>query len=257
MKILADADKPLTQRDIHEQMTTSRSTLGRTLGQMTEFDWLIETPEGYQLSALGAKICREFESLIDSLQLADEYSPLLGALPVEVLDFDLDLLSEAHITEATPGTPFAPVERAIEIRESSDTVRELTPVLAKESTRRLRERISRSTSGKTIELIVPVQLIEQLQEDSQYASLLEPIIVSDSARVYAYPGDFPWLLSLLDGCILFGTFDDDGHPVALIETAHPEIITWAESRYQTYLDKSDCLSTIGSDWERNPYQSNS
>lgn len=250
MKIIADADEPLTQRDIHEQMATSRSTLGRTLGQMTEFEWLIETPEGYKLSALGAKICREFEALLDSLQLADEYSPVLGGLPVEVLDFDLDLLSEAEITEATPGTPFAPVERAIEIRESSGTVRELTPVLFRESTRRFRERIARSTPGETIELVVPVPLIEQLQEDSQYSSMLEPIIASNSAEVYAYPGDIPWLLSLLDGCILFGTFDDDGHPVALIETSNPDIITWAESRYQTYLDESDYLSTIRSARER-------
>lgn len=145
------------------------------------------------------------------------------------------------------------MERAIEIRESSDTVRELTPVLFRESTRRFRDRIARSTPGDTIELVVPVRLIDQLQEDSQYSSMLEPIIDSNSAEVYAHPGDIPWLLSLLDGCILFGTFDDDGHPVALIETSHPEIIAWAESRYRAYLDESDYLSAIPSNRERNSY----
>lgn len=239
MKVLADADEPLTQRDIHEQISASRSTLGRTLDQMATFDWLIETPEGYRLSALGAKICREFESLIDSLQIADEYSPLLGALPAEVLDFDLGLLTEADITEATPGTPFAPVERAIEIRRSSDSVKELTPVLVKESTRRLRERINSSTSGENIEIIIPAELLKHIQEDPQYAGFLEAIVASNTAEVYAYPGDIPWLLSLLDDCILFSTFDDNGRPVALIETDHPQIVAWAESRYQTYRNAAD------------------
>lgn len=247
MKVLANADDPLTLRDIHDQITASRSTLGRTLDQMAGFDWLIETPDGYRLSALGAQICREFESLLDSLEMADKYSPLLGALPVEVLDFDLNLLSEADIVEATPATPFAPVERAIEIRQSSTVVKELIPVLVKESTRRLRERISRSTAEETIELVVPTKLLEHSQEDSYYTSLLEPILASETAHVYAYPGEIPWLLSLLDGCILFGTFDDDGHPVALIETDHPEIITWAESRYRTYLEAADPVSHLQAD----------
>lgn len=247
MKVLADADEPLTQRDIHEQISASRSTLGRTLDQMAAFDWLIETPEGYRLSALGAKICREFESLLDSLQMADEYSPLLGALPAEVLDFDLGLLSGADITEATPGTPFAPVERAIEIRQSSDSVRELTPVLVKESTRQLCERVCHSPSGETIEIVVPAELLDHIRETSQYVGLLETLVTADTADVYAYPGNIPWLLSLLDGCILFGTFDDDGRPVALIETDHPEIITWAESRYLTYLEAADSVSHLGTD----------
>lgn len=247
MKVLADADEPLTQRDIHEQISVSRSTLGRTLDQMVAFDWILETSEGYRLSAFGAKICREFESLIDSLQMADEYSPLLGSLPAEILDFDLGLLREADITEATPGTPFAPVERAIEIRQSSDTVKELTPVLVKDSTRRLRERIARSTSEETIEIVVPATLLEQIQDDPQYASLLQPIVASNVARVFVYPGDIPWLLSLLDGCILFGTFDDGGRPIALIETDHHEIITWAESRYRTYLEAADRVSHLQTD----------
>lgn len=247
MKVLADADEPVTQRDIHEEISASRSTLGRTLDQMAAFDWIIETPRGYRLSAFGAEICREFESFIDSLQTADEYSPLLGALPSEVLDFDLGLLEEAEITEATPSTPLAPVERAIEIRQSSDSVRELTPVLVKESTRRLCERITRGTSGETVEIVVPADVLEHIRDDPQYAGLLEPLVDSETARVYAYPGDIPWLLSLLDGCILFGTFDDDGRPVALIETDHPEIITWAESRYETYLNAADHVSHLPPD----------
>lgn len=244
MKVLADADEPLTLRDIHERITASRSTLGRTLDQMADFDWIIETPDGYRLSALGAQICREFESLLDSLQLVDTYSPLLGALPMEVLDFDLRLLEEADIVEATPATPFAPVERAIEIRRASDSVKELTPVLVKESTRRLRERLSRERGDETIELVVPTSVLEHSKEDATYTDLLQPIVESANAEVYGYPGKIPWLLSLLDGCILFGTFDDDGHPVALIETDNPEIITWAESRYRTYQEAADPLVNL-------------
>lgn len=249
MQVLADADEPLPQRAIHDQISASRSTLGRTLDQMAAFDWLIESPEGYKLSAFGAAICQEFEALVDALQLADEYSPLLGALPAEALDFDLGLLSSADLTEATPGTPFAPVERAIEIRQRSESVKELTPVLVKESTRRLRERLSRSTAEGTIELVIPVELLEHIQEDSQYASLVDPIIASPAADVYAYPGDIPWLLSLLDGCILFGTFDDEGRPVALIETDHPDIATWAEARYQTYRQAADPVADLQTDIE--------
>lgn len=244
MKVLADANGPLTKRDIHENISASRSTLGRTLDQMAAFDWLIETPEGYRLSALGATICREFESLLESLEMADEYSPLLGTLPAAVIDFDLGLLEEATITEATPGTPFAPVERAIEIRQSSESVRELTPVLLKESTRRLRDRLSRTPSSEPIEIVVPAELLEQLEEDSPYAALLEPMITSNTADIYASPANIPWLLSLLDGCILFGTFDDEGRPVALIETDHPEIIDWAESRYRSYLDAADRVTHL-------------
>lgn len=244
MKVLAGAEEPLSQRDVHEQISASRSTLGRTLDQMAAFDWILETPDGYRLSAFGAQICREFESLIDALQVADRYSPLLGTLPAEVLDFDLGLLEEAEITEATPATPFAPVERAIEIRRASESVRELTPVLVKESTRRLRERIRRATPAEPIEIVVPGDLLEHVQEDPQYASLMETVVASDTAQVYAYPGDIPWLLSLLDGCILFGTFDDDGRPVALIETDNPEIIAWAESRYDRYLAAADRVSHL-------------
>lgn len=239
MKVLADADEPLSQRDIHDKISASRSTLGRTVDQMAAFDWLLETTEGYRLSALGAEICRNFEDLLESLQIADEYSPLLGALPAEVLDFDLEMLDRAEIIEATPGTPFAPVERAIDIRQSSTSVKELTPVLIQESTRRLCERISNSARDEAVEIIVPTDLLDQIRVDSQYADLLETLIMSETAEVYGYPDDVPWLLSILDGCIVFGTFDGDGRPAAVIETDHPEIIEWAKIRYRRYLERAE------------------
>lgn len=242
MKVLADADGTLTQREIHDGISASRSTLGRTLDQMAAFDCIIETPSGYRLSALGAEICNEFESLLSSLRIADQYSPILGSLPAEVVDFDIELLREAEITEATPGTPFAPVERAMEIRTSSDSVKELTPVLVKESTRRLCDRVSRSDSTGTVEVIVPTEVIEQIEADSQYVGLLETLVSSDAAAVHTFPGEVPWLLTILDGCIIFGTFDDDGRPTAVIETSRAEIITWAESRYRNYLEAAKRLT---------------
>lgn len=236
------AEGPKGRRDLHDRLDTSRTTLSRSLDRMTEFGWIEQESNGdpYRLTALGGHVEREFSDLLEGLQIGDRLAPLLRRASVDEFDLDPRELADARVVEATPEQPLAPVERAMEARARSDSIREFATVVMQESADQIHERIEQADEDATIEVILDASVASAMREDVEYSADLERAI-DDGAVDYYVHDDLPYLLALLDERVLLGVVDERGTPLALVESDANPVYEWAEETFLQYREDADPL----------------
>jgi predicted transcriptional regulator len=240
LRVLAEG--PKGRRDLHDRLDASRTTLSRSLDRMAEFGWIEQQSNGspYRLTALGAHIEREFSELLEGLEVGDRLAPLLQRASVDEFDLDPRELADADVVEATAEQPLAPVERAMEARAQSDSIREFATVVMQESADQIHERIERAAADATIEVILDSSVASSMREDADYSADLERAIADGAVDYYVHE-DLPYLLALLDDRVLLGVVDERGTPLALVESDSESVSEWAERTFERYRDNAESL----------------
>jgi predicted transcriptional regulator len=225
----------VTKREIETAVGTSRSTVTRSLDQMVEFGWVEESAMEYRLTALGEHVVDAFAELREAVTVGEHLAPLLRRVPPEAFDIDLSHLADARVTEATPAEPLAPIDRVTEIRADSETVRELSSVVASDSAAQVAERAAAGDTDH--EIVLTADLVESLTDGSDYGDAFEA--ARGAVDFYVYDGTFPYLLALLDDRVAFGVVNEDDTPSALVESTDERVYEWAEETYRSYRDAAD------------------
>ncbi|WP_255152509.1 helix-turn-helix transcriptional regulator [Halorarius halobius] len=226
-----------TRRELRERVDASRSTVSRSLDRMVEFGWVLDGNGSYRLTPLGRHAAATFAEARESFETAARLAPLLGRVPAGAFDLSPADLADAEVTTATAMEPLAPIERVTEIRADSETVRELSSVVARNSAEQV---VARADAGDTDhELVLTADLVASLTDSSDYGDAFEA--TRDAVDVYVYDGEFPFLLTLLDDRVAFGVVSADDTPEALVESTDPEVYAWAESTYRDYREAADPL----------------
>jgi predicted transcriptional regulator len=240
LRVLAEG--PKGHRDLHDRLGASRTTLSRSLDRMSEFGWIEQRSNGspYRLTALGAHVEREFSELLEGLEVGDRLAPLLQRASVDEFDLDPRELADADVVEATAEQPLTPVERAMEARAQSESIREFATVVMQESADQIHERIERAAADATIEVVLDASVASSMREDADYSADLERAI-ADGAVDYYVHDDLPYLLALLDERVLLGVVDERGTPLALVESDAESVYEWAGRTFERYRDAAESL----------------
>jgi predicted transcriptional regulator len=240
LRVLAEG--PKGKRDLHDRLDASRTTLSRSLDRMAEFGWVERKSNGdpYRLTALGAHVEREFSDLLEGLEIGDRLAPLLGRASLEEFDLDPRELADARVVEATPEQPLAPVERAMEARAESDSIREFATVVMQESADQIHDRIEHADDEATIEVVLDASVAAAMREDADYSEDLQQALADGAVDYYVHE-DLPYLLALLDERVLLGVVDERGTPVALVESDAETVYEWGERTFEQYRTAADPL----------------
>lgn len=231
-------------RQLAENGTCERSTLGsdlpasdrtvkRTLTEFEERDWIVQTPSGYALTAMGDHVLTTYESAVESLETAEDIKPFLKRIPGDTCDVPIPALRDAEIVEAGGRNPSAPLERALTFRRGADHLRELSSIVTRESAEQLRRRV-RNGAIQEAEIILEREVVETIESSPEYREGFDEIVQATSVSVFVSESSFPFLLALKPAEVALGVTDEQGFPTALVISDSETVYDWTESVYERF-----------------------
>ncbi|MEF8871505.1 MAG: HTH domain-containing protein [Haloarculaceae archaeon] len=232
LRLLA-AEGPCRQSTLADALGVSDRTVKRTLDDIEAREWVVPTESGYALTALGSHVIDTYETATESLSAAATLEPLLTHLRGDICDIPVDAFADAEVVEATKSSPNAPIERALSFRQSADSLRELSSIVAKESADQLHQRVA---DGKIadVELVLERDVLDTIEANPEYSKSFDEIADSAEVSVYIHSGPFPFLVALTERRVAIGATNDDGFPAALVVSSSPDARSWAESVYEAF-----------------------
>ncbi|WP_458188699.1 helix-turn-helix transcriptional regulator [Haladaptatus sp. NG-WS-4] len=223
---------PQTRSELRSATEASKATISRLLGDFESRGWVARDGNRYALTPLGEYVSSSFVNLYDHMTTASDLRELLPWFPLEELDFGLDLevLTGARITAATPDNPMAPVARVLDIERESTSTNTLADRLPEPCIKARHEAVVGGT--QTCELVTTPEVIESVMTSS-YADKFEEIVAADRSTVFAYDGDVePG--GIYDGTAYLIVADDRDVNVGVIESDDPDFVDRLSETFEEY-----------------------
>lgn len=231
---------PRTRSELRSATDASSATISRLLGDFEARGWVERDGDRYALTPLGEYVADAFVDLYDRMATACDLRELLPWFPLGVLDveFDLDVLTGARLTAATPDDPMAPVARVLDIERESTSTSTLADRLPEPCVKARHEAVVDGT--QTCELVTTQGVVESVMESS-YAEEFGDIVAADGATVYAYDGDVgPG--GIHDGTAYLIVADDRDVNVGVIESDDPALVDRLTRTFEGYREASTRLT---------------
>ncbi|WP_226041613.1 MarR family transcriptional regulator [Natrinema sp. DC36] len=231
---------PRTRAELRTATEASKATISRLLGDFESRGWVARNGHRYALTPLGEYVASEFIDLYDHMTTASDLRELLPWFPLGELDieFDLEVLTEARITAATPDDPMAPVARVLDIERESTRTKTLADKFPEPCVDARHEAVV--GGSQTMELVTTLTVIEAVMA-SPCADEFEDIVAADRAAVYIYDGDVP-PGGIYDGTAYRIVLDDRDVSVGLIESDDPALVDRLTETFDEYRDASTRLT---------------
>lgn len=232
---------PRTRSELRSVTEASSATISRLLGDFESRGWVARDGNRYALTPLGEYVASEFIDLYDHMTTASDLRELLPWFPLGALDveFDLEILTGARITAATPDDPMAPVARVLDIERESTRTNTLADKFPEPCIEARHEAVVGGT--QTMELVTTPAVIESVMT-SPCADEFEDIVAADRSTVYVYDGDVP-PGGIYDGTAYLIVLDDRDVSVGLIESDDPALVDRLTETVDEYREASTRLTT--------------
>lgn len=229
------------QRTVAADVDASRRTVKRALDALEGRGWVArERGTGpYRVSALGDLVLDAYLDVLERLSVADRLGPFLAHVPAAAFDLDPVALADAEVVARGGNTPYAPMDRVLEVRRNASRVREVVDVIQADSASQLRERVE--DGDLTAEVVLQAGVLDAVGEHDGYAAEFEAALAADGATFHVTEADVPFVFGLMDDQVVVGVTDDEGMPGALVVSDDPAVREWAESLFEAYRDGAEEL----------------
>ncbi|MFC5366191.1 helix-turn-helix transcriptional regulator [Salinirubrum litoreum] len=242
------AARPRTRSELRSATEASKATISRLLGDFERRGWVGRDGKRYALTPLGEHVANTFIELYGHMKTASDLRELLPWFPLGELDveFDLEVLTSARITAATPDNPLAPVARVLEIERESTRTQTLADRLPEPCIKARHEAVVAGT--QTSELVTTPAVIESVRA-SPYADKFEDIVAGST--VYIADSDVP-PGGIHDGTAYLIVADDRDVNVGVIESDDPALVDRLAETFDRYREASIRLTASALENEREP-----
>lgn len=232
---------PRTRAELRRTTDASKATISRLLGDFQSRGWAVREGNYYALTPLGEYVASTFIDLHDHMATASDLRELLPWFPLGELDveFDLEILSGAGVTAATPDNPMAPVARVLEIERESTQTKTLADRLPKSCLKARHEAVVGGT--QTSELVTTSAVVASVMA-SPSAEQFEDIVAAERSTVYVHDGDVP-PGGIHDGTAYLIVADERDANVGVIESDDPALVDQLAETFETYREESTRLTT--------------
>lgn len=221
-----------TRRELRESIDVSKPTLGRVLAGFEERDWIRSDGREYALTPIGRLLAEEFEGMMETVEATQELRDLAPRLPLEEMDFDIRLLSEARITRPTPEDASAHVRREEALLAESEQVRFLCNQAHPPTVEAYRDRVVED--GLSMEAIITGDAIDAASEDPAMRPHLRDLVESDRATIYRTDDPVSVMVGLIDDLVSIVPLDESGVPCAFIESERDPVREWVSDTLADY-----------------------
>jgi len=234
------ASGPRTRSELRRATESSRATISRLLGDFESRGWVARDGQQYALTPLGEYVADAFVEVYDRMETASDLRELLPWFPLEGLDveFDLEMLTGARLTAATPDNPMAPVARVLAIEREAAQTNTLADRFPEPCVKARHEAVV--DGDQRCELVTTQAGVESVMTSS-YAEQFEDFVAADRATVYVHDGDLP-PGGIHDGTAYLIVADDQEVNVGVIESDEPAIVDQLSSTFEEYREASTRLT---------------
>jgi predicted transcriptional regulator len=230
---------PRDRAELQAATGIPRATVGRVVTEFEARGWVGHDGRRYSLSPLGRFLAVEFGSLIEGVETMRKLRGVIEWLPTEEFDFSLERFADADVTLSRPSNTSAPVERAAELVDEGEEVRILAFGSAPSVLEAAHRRTVRGT--QSFEIVFAAETLDALVADVDVGAWLRELAACERGAVLRYDGVVPYNLAVIGGTANFALIDEHDAPSALIESADPEIHSWAVSTFDAYRRGSEPL----------------
>lgn len=230
------AEHPGSPAELAEELSLSRRSVQRHLGQFVDRGWAHRADGAYRLTVTGELVVEEHAAYLDALDHVESFGEFFAHLPDREHAPEPRWLDAATLATATPETPQAPVRHYLDgVGEfETERVRMLSPVLSRQFHDAHAEL---ALEGVHTELVMSADTVKRARELNP--GEFELVVGVDVLDLYRHPGDVPVGLTLGDERLLVGAYADDGQLRACVASAHPEFYRWGERLFERYRDRAE------------------
>jgi predicted transcriptional regulator len=225
-------NQPRNRDELEAELSASKRTVSRVLTELTQKGYLQEGPAGFRLTTFGEVVAEAYLDYSDRFELAEKYRPFLANVDSTAVDLDITALRGASLTVAGDVNPYAPLDRALELRQDATQIRVVTPLIEKRSMEQLTARMERG-EDLNFEAIFPQRLYETVKSQRGYDGAFEREVQSDSVELRISPDSIDVIYSIIDDIVALGATVDN-EPYALLESKNPDLRAWVEQTIDEY-----------------------
>lgn len=231
---MRDSGAPLSQRDISDRCGISKSTAHRNVKSLIDKGILRKENGGYVLTDLGEVVADETAGYISRIKKARE-NPNVPDFALGT-GLEIEHVVNGKVTRSSRGNPLAPLARLAEVTEKAEEVRVLTNSVARES---LDAGLGRVLDGEQdIEVVVGERVLESMLGTGWLGDRLLEAVSTENLRIWIYEGLVPHQICVIDGKLCYSIENENGMPVALLETENDEAIRWAKRVFEKHRDEA-------------------
>lgn len=224
------------RHDLEEVTGTSRTTLGRILGEFEGRGWAERTVDGtYTATPRGAHIVAAFDPLHGAMETVHSLGEAVALLPTDELSIGLHHFSDATVRRPAPNEPAEAGRGMADLLADASQFRTLTFIAPPVP---VGEAMADGVLGGHLaaEHVLAGGLVPYLRDHPRgpppWRAYLEA-----GACVYEYDGHIPCNLFVIDETVLVGNAGAEGtDPTALIESRNQAVRTWAHELIDRYCE---------------------
>lgn len=222
-----------SRRELQDATGVPRSTAARALDDAEARGWVRSEGSRYWLTSSGEAMITEFRRYLEATEGIHHLGPAIDWLPEPAWELDFHCFREAEVTTPTETNPTAHFDRAMGHFRGSDRYRGLTQNSLPEYMNALHGRVVEGQLD--FEGVIEASFIDALDNDPQRVALWQDI----ADRMWLYNGRVPLNIHIVDGTVLLWLCDenqagDDVLVKGLLESTHPDVVSWAESLYDEH-----------------------
>jgi predicted transcriptional regulator len=227
-------EHPCDRTALRATTGASSPTMSRILADFEDRHWIEREGRTYQLTGLGEFVVDQFQEFVDAMTVEQRLRDVSPWLPYELDGFSVNLLTDAVVSYPGPGYPYEPLDRHIQLVESTETLRGFGMVLLKSSI--LEYHFDCVFDGLECEIIYPPDVFETML--SWNATTITDAVAQDNYTVFLHD-DLPnseWCgICITDDRISICCYEPDtGMLRSLVDTGAPQAYTWGESIFEHY-----------------------
>jgi predicted transcriptional regulator len=230
--------EPASRRELQEETGVPRSTAARVLDDAEDRGWVDSEGSRYRLTTVGEARVSAFRTFLATTRGMQHLGEAIGWLPEPARSLDFRHLRDAKITTPSQENPTAQFDRGMELLRDAETYRGLTQNSLRQYMAELGGRI---VDGELdFQGVIERGFVEVIREEPGRAEVWRDI----ADRMWLYDGHVPLNMHVVDGTALVWLCDEDstGEDVivkGLLESDHPDVVSWAESLYEEYRAESE------------------
>ncbi|MFB6123154.1 MAG: helix-turn-helix transcriptional regulator [Haloferacaceae archaeon] len=227
---------PLDRYDLEDRLDASRRTVIRTLDALADRGYVTDSDGEYRLTAYGSFLAARFAEFADDVRTVDRLAPFLSHVSADAFDLDPRHLADADVYVADAGSPYALLDRTLQLRREATRIREVAPAVEKKSVEQLARRV-RNGDDVDVQVVLPESAAEAATSSPDYREDHLTALRSDDVEMYVVPDSVGTFVGVLDDTVAIATAKA-GRPHALVVTTDDAAVAWAEETFARYRDRA-------------------
>lgn len=229
------AERPRSRRELMEEYSIARVTLGRVLRELDERNWIVRSGRRYEVTPLGELVISEFADLLGTMETEVRLRDVMPWFPADGLAFDLRCLRDAEVVVPTPDDLTAHVQRAAECYLAAERARVLSYQVGLPVLEAIREAVVEN--DLRFEAVLTPDLVETLMDDPETASLSLDVLTAPAVDIHLHE-EVPSCVFVTDDTVGIALSDDEGILRALVVTEHETVYDWAVTAFDECLQEA-------------------